>query len=967
MSTATPIEIATQHAALVHQLGGEACVVPVPAALPHAALEVGRLGPLPCWSVVARRPAAAAVARHAARHSRFGLLMAHDPAHGTLSLAATIAPARLVTLADPAVEALVMRRVARWRPGGDGVLAAAARLAEALDTDAAGRRAFAELHRALASTVAQLPTAIPRDVRHAWTLLQLTRLLFLRFVESEGWLDGRPTFLRDALDDTARRAADPARHLLHPLFFGTLNTPAGRRSRLARAFGAIPFLNGGLFEAHPIERAHRWTLDRAGWLALAEPVVDRIEVTLDHDASDGRVTPELLGRVFEGVMDPDARRDAGAFYTPPALVRVVVAEALAAHLAPRTGRTTTRLLADLADPDPDLQRALLSLSVLDPAVGSGAFLVGTLALLHGPGARDPRRVRLLVTRRLHGTDRHPGAVRVTELRLWLEVLRAVRGRAPTALAPLPNLDAAIRAGDSLLDPLHGHPLAPRTLRALASERRAVTAAHGSAKRAALRTLQRAEHRALGEGLAVREAALEAAIRDAVAGGSAPTLFGRDLPPPRAARAAVRMLRAERRAVRAERRALARGSAAPAFALEVAYGPVLARGGFDLVVGNPPWVRAERLAAPVRAALAGRYRWWRGSGAGFRHLPDLAVAFLERAHELLAPGGTMAQLVPAKFLTAGYAEVARGALAAQATMHCVADLTDDPRADFGATTYPLALIASRRAPAPGHRVRCGLDPRAPVVPQAAWASARQWSLADPVVQRAAGRLAAAWPALGSTFPPHLGVKTGANAAFLDPPDALAAWCRPALRGRDLGAGAGRPRARLLWPADARGVPWAELPPPVARHLDRHRSRLEGRADRSDGPWWRLFRTEAATAPHRVVWADLARALRPVGALPPAVVPLNSCYVIAAPTAAAALALAAWLATPWCTALAAVAAEPAAGAHRRFGARTVGALPWPGLAAVLAWHGRGADPAAAADLLGLDSEEREALNAVAADRG
>src|SRR3989442_15196669 len=79
--------------------------------------------------------------------------------------------------------------------------------------------------------------------------------------------------------------------------------------------------------------------------------------------------------------------------------------------------------------------------------------------------------------------------------------------------------------------------------------------------------------------------------------------------------------------------------------------------------SPPWVRGERLPAQVREALTTRYRAWRpASRQGFAHLPDLAVAFVERALELAAPGGVAALLVPAKLASSGYAEPLRQLLA-----------------------------------------------------------------------------------------------------------------------------------------------------------------------------------------------------------------------------------------------------------------------------------------------------------------
>ena len=124
------------------------------------------------------------------------------------------------------------------------------------------------------------------------------------------------------------------------------------------------------------------------------------------------------------------------------------------------------------------------------------------------------------------------------------------------------------------------------------------------------------------------------------------------------------------------------------------------------------------------------------------------------------------------------------LGARATIHRVADLGDDPRAGFEATTYPLALIASRRIAPPGHSITLGLDATAPRYRQSLWQDMPAWPLASPEAQRIAARMARDHPRLREQITPQLGVKTGANAVFLDPPEALKAWCRPAIRGRDI---------------------------------------------------------------------------------------------------------------------------------------------------------------------------------------
>ncbi|MBA3893011.1 MAG: hypothetical protein H0X69_04860, partial [Gemmatimonadales bacterium] len=95
-----------------------------------------------------------------------------------------------------------------------------------------------------------------------------------------------------------------------------------------------------------------------------------------------------------------------------------------------------------------------------------------------------------------------------------------------------------------------------------------------------------------------------------------------------------------------------------------------------------------------------------------------------------------------------------------------------------------------------------------------------------------------------------------------------------------------------------------------------------------PPWALFRTRAAAAAHRIVWADLARELRAASLTGlPDTIPLNSCYVALAKTDAEADRVAAWLNSSWIRAAARARAMPAAGGCARYSAGTVGALPLP----------------------------------------
>ncbi|MBS1241529.1 MAG: hypothetical protein H6R40_956, partial [Gemmatimonadetes bacterium] len=266
-----------------------------------------------------------------------------------------------------------------------------------------------------------------------------------------------------------------------------------------------------------------------------------------------------------------------------------------------------------------------------------------------------------------------------------------------------------------------------------------------------------------------------------------------------------------------------------------------------------------------------------------------------------------------------------------TIHCVADLARDPRAVFEATVYPFALIASRQKPPGRHLVRNQLEASTPPDMPQAGMTAGPWVLAPAAAREARDRLLAQGPSLGERFRIHLGVKTGLNEAFLDPADGLEPellyW---AIRGRDLRAFGIQPRQRLLWTHAANGNPLPALPPRAASYLARYRDQLRRRRDHVGGPDWTLFRTGPASAPHRVVWADLARRLEACALTGPRaerLIPLNTCYLIVAPNGPVALRLAAWLNSTWMRALAALGSDPAAGGFHRFKAGVVARLPLP----------------------------------------
>src|SRR5690606_9419126 len=251
------------------------------------------------------------------------------------------------------------------------------------------------------------------DARRELALITLSRLLFLAFVQARGWLDGRMHYLNEeAARVSAKGEVSVFKGLLTPLFFGVLNTPVDERSPRALELGEIPYLNGGLFSEDPIEQRFR---DRD----VANPVLLEIfeevfgkyvfcgseaelqtRFSVDGDAEvRGAIDPAMLGHVFESLMADSERGESGSFYTPRHVVARIVREALVVYCADvlerhahRThvpsltnGKLRQALEAVFESGEVErlsveearvLDRALARVRVLDPAAGSGAFVIG---------------------------------------------------------------------------------------------------------------------------------------------------------------------------------------------------------------------------------------------------------------------------------------------------------------------------------------------------------------------------------------------------------------------------------------------------------------------------------------------------------------------------------------------------------------------------------------------------------------
>ena len=807
----------------------------------------------------------------------------------------------------------------------------------ALDRESITRRFFERFRDAVRDVSAALDPSESKETRDSEGLLILSRLLFLSFIQVKGWLNGERRFLFDRLFD--RNSSK----LLAPLFFGCLNTPVAKRDAAARKLGRIPYLNGGLFEPSAYEQRHALTLPGELLRSVVADVFERFDFSVDEgDAAGTHVDPEMLGRVFESLMADDERTASGSFYTPREIVDAL------------TARGITEWVGNTRDPKAAL-RKLETITVLDPACGSGAFLLSALHAIERLTRELAQRAeeevpadlrRRIVERSLFGVDLKPEAVRLCELRLWLAIV-STSDASIENVAPLPNLDRNILQGNSLLSPTDflgdGRGEIYRDWRYSIIAQSDLLARYRTAsqdERPALARLVRDNDRHLASELLAR--AIDADEREMQRLATPdPDLFGRRTHDAGSRRTPHgERCRELQERIASARRTLERVEEGELgfFSFDVHFAHVMAGGGFAVVAGNPPWVRNSRIDPHAKRMFADRYALFRRGGDAAFHQPDLSLAFFERAMSLAARDGVVAMLMPAKIVNAGYAAPLRRHVWERASIVAIDDWSDGRW--FDADTFPLGLtVRPLRAPNGVAITSCGESFSMPQRELPVAEASSEWALVPPeaaaILKRLRMQHAPFAEVMGRT--PIMGVKTGANETFflevermargklittdgVEVPLSAVARC---VRGRDVRRWSASDSVWMLWPP-AEG--W-KTPPRWLEQLAQARG-LDPRA-------FRLAYVRPEHAGIKVVWKDLARGMS-AAVLPDAVhvdgraiplIPNQTLYSIDTPSLTEAYAIAALLNSTIADALLLCIAERAKDAHFRYFGRTVARIPLP----------------------------------------
>ena len=315
-----------------------------------------------------------------------------------------------------------------------------------------------------------------QEDKHLFTQTLFNRLMFVYFLSRKGWLkfNGDTDYLNALWHDHQLLPSHGSFYTarLRPLFFSGLNNPEPMDStkELTTRIGEVPFLNGGLFEETDLDRREGITVPDETIKQILSGLFDRFNFTVMESTPfdvEVAVDPEMLGKVFEELVT--GRNDSGAYYTPRTVVSFMCREALKGYLENQSTGLDTEAIGkfvdhyDTSDINVNAARriseALSDVKVVDPACGSGAYLLGMMqelielqTALYNAGADAKALYELkleIIQRNLYGVDIDEFAVNVAMLRMWLSLAIDYEGEKPE---PLPNLDLKVICGDSLLGP-----------------------------------------------------------------------------------------------------------------------------------------------------------------------------------------------------------------------------------------------------------------------------------------------------------------------------------------------------------------------------------------------------------------------------------------------------------------------------------------------------------------------------------
>ena len=488
----------------------------------------------------------------------------------------------------------------------------------------------------------------------------LGQIVFLYFLQKKGWLGvpkgqdwgaGPHDFLRQLAKAKHGKYDNFFNDVLEPLFYDTLATDRGHEAWCDRFKCRIPFLNGGLFEplgdydwrkidiALPNNLFANSVVEEGITGTGVLDVFDRYNFTVNEAEpleKEVAIDPEMLGKVFENLIEENRRKGLGAYYTPREIVHYMCQETLINYLNASVNKVTElipradietfvhsgeqishyesvdtkypiKMPKSIEKNARAIDEHLAEITICDPAVGSGAFPVGMMTeIVRARCALTPyfnevhertvyRFKHDAIQNCLYGVDIDAGAVEIAKLRLWLSLV--VDEEETKQIKPLPNLDYKIVSGNSLI----GFPFKSQGLHEVEALKEQFFEETNHDRKAELKQ--------------------EIDVKLSECFASSKKTLGYEVD----------------------------------FDFKIYFSEVFnAEGGFDVVIANPPYVDSERMTVEqpaLRATYAHLFSAAKGNW-------DLFIVFIEQGMRQLNSRGVISYIVPNKLVGSPYAETLR---------------------------------------------------------------------------------------------------------------------------------------------------------------------------------------------------------------------------------------------------------------------------------------------------------------------
>lgn len=648
----------------------------------------------------------------------------------------------------------------------------------------------------------------------------LGRIVFLHFLQKKGWMgvsdgghwgEGKFRFMYKLFEEaTAEQQADFVHEVLEHLFFHALNTDRKADNDLydTRVFDEkvrVPYLNGGLFEEDDADRCFKACTDARFPAELFEKLFaffEQYNFTIDeNDPDDAQVgvDPEMLGRIFESLLEDN--KEKGAFYTPKEIVQYMCRRSLTAYLQTDIPKEKEKMRQAIdcfvrtkdynelrLKLPPSLREQvaerLRTVKICDPAIGSGAFPMGLLRELYlcrialEDGVRENRAKshaeikKEILQQNIYGVDLDRGAVDIARLRFWLSLV--VDEDVPQ---PLPNLDYKIMQGNSLLERYKDIDLS--TLASQKTDGRLIFIDdENDASRLSLHHLLVAYY---GEDNHDKKQSLRARIQQNI----------------------EEQLKAQRYEVDLSDVDLFAN--AHFFLWHTWFSEVFADGGFDIVIGNPPYISLQNEGGSVGKPYE------KADFSSFDRRGDIYCLFYEKGMQLLSPGGTLCFITSNKWMRAAYGEKLRGFLAEHTNPCLLIDFSGNKIFENATVDVNILLLEKAANAGQTEAVTLGKDFRLSAenlslyvhqhATRTAFSSSESWVILSPIEESIRRKIEAVGTPLKEwDIQINYGIKTGYNDAFIistQKRDEILAACqtederqrteaviRPILRGKDI---------------------------------------------------------------------------------------------------------------------------------------------------------------------------------------